>query len=72
MPATWWRSSAPAGGTGAVHQAVTELAALGVTQFVEIGAGSVLSGLVKRIDRSAQAISLSSPDGLVKLEAARV
>jgi [acyl-carrier-protein] S-malonyltransferase len=53
-------------------QAVTELAGLGVTQFVEVGSGSVLSGLVKRIDRSAQAISVSSPDGLAKLEAARV
>jgi [acyl-carrier-protein] S-malonyltransferase len=53
-------------------QAVTELAGLGVTQFVEIGPGGVLSGLVKRIDRSVQAISVSSPDGLAKLEAARV
>jgi [acyl-carrier-protein] S-malonyltransferase len=53
-------------------QAVTELAGLGVTQFVEVGSGSVLAGLVKRIDRSVQAISVSSPDGLAKLEAARV
>jgi [acyl-carrier-protein] S-malonyltransferase len=53
-------------------QAVTELVGLGVTQFVEIGSGSVLAGLVKRIDRSVQALSVSSPDGLAKLEAARV
>jgi [acyl-carrier-protein] S-malonyltransferase len=53
-------------------QAVQELVGLGVTQFVEIGSGSVLSGLVKRIDRSVQAIAVSNPDGLQKLEAARV
>ena len=34
-------------------QAVQELPRVrGVTQFVEIGSGNVLSGLVKRIDRS--------------------
>ena len=53
-------------------QAVTELAGLGVTRFVEIGSGSVLAGLVKRIDRSVQALSVASPDGLAKLAAARV
>jgi len=53
-------------------QAVQELVGLGVTQFVEIGSGSVLSGLVRRIDRSVQAIAVSNPDGLQKLEAARV
>lgn len=52
-------------------QAVQELVGRGVTQFVEIGSGSVLSGLVKRIDRSVQAIAVSNPDGLQKLEAAR-
>lgn len=53
-------------------QAVEELVRRGVTQFVEIGSGSVLSGLVRRIDRSVQTIAVSSPDGLQKLEAARV
>jgi [acyl-carrier-protein] S-malonyltransferase len=52
-------------------QAVQELVGLGVTQFDEIGSGSVLSGLVKRIDRSVQAIAVSNPDGLQKLEDAR-
>ncbi len=53
-------------------QAVEELVRRGVTQFVEIGSGNVLSGLVRRIDRSVQAIAVSNPDGLQKLEAARV
>jgi [acyl-carrier-protein] S-malonyltransferase len=53
-------------------QAVEELVSRGVTQFVEIGSGNVLSGLVRRIDRSVQAIAVSNPDGLQKLEAARV
>ncbi|MDX6376279.1 MAG: [acyl-carrier-protein] S-malonyltransferase [Gaiellaceae bacterium] len=52
-------------------QAVEELVRRGVTQFVEIGSGNVLSGLVRRIDRSVQAIAVSGPDGLAKLEAAR-
>jgi len=51
---------------------VEELVRRGVTQFVEIGSGNVLSGLVRRIDRSVQAIAVSNPDGLQKLEAARV
>jgi [acyl-carrier-protein] S-malonyltransferase len=51
-------------------QAVEELVRRGVTRFVEIGSGNVLTGLVRRIDRSVQAIAVSSPDGLQKLEAA--
>ncbi len=50
-------------------QSVEELVRLGVTRFVEIGAGSVLGGLVRRIDRSATAVSVSGPEGLLKLEA---
>jgi [acyl-carrier-protein] S-malonyltransferase len=53
-------------------QAVEELVRRGVTQFVEIGSGNVLAGLVRRIDRSVQALAVSNPDGLQKLEAARV
>jgi [acyl-carrier-protein] S-malonyltransferase len=48
-------------------QAVDTLVRRGVTRFVEVGSGSVLSGLVRRIDRSAQAVSVSSPEGLEKL-----
>jgi [acyl-carrier-protein] S-malonyltransferase len=41
-------------------QAATELMRDGVKTFVEVGPGNVLSGLVKRIDRSAKAISVNS------------
>jgi [acyl-carrier-protein] S-malonyltransferase len=40
----------------------------GVNTFVEIGPGNVLSGLVKRIDRSVKTISVDSPDEIDKLE----
>jgi [acyl-carrier-protein] S-malonyltransferase len=45
-------------------QGVERLRDLGVDTFVEIGPGSVLSGLVRRIDRSLSAMSISDPDGL--------
>ena len=44
--------------------AATELVRSGVTTFVEVGPGNVLSGLVKRIDRSVKTISVSTLDGL--------
>ncbi|HEU0025671.1 MAG TPA: ACP S-malonyltransferase [Ktedonobacterales bacterium] len=47
------------------------LAAQGVTLFVEIGAGQVLSGLVKRIAREAVTLSVSSAND-VAAAAARV
>jgi [acyl-carrier-protein] S-malonyltransferase len=40
----------------------------GVNTFVEVGPGNVLSGLVRRIDRSVKTISVSSPAGIDKLE----
>jgi [acyl-carrier-protein] S-malonyltransferase len=48
-------------------QSVETLVKRGVTKFVEVGSGSVLSGLVRRIDRTVQSISVSGPDGLEKL-----
>jgi [acyl-carrier-protein] S-malonyltransferase len=48
-------------------QAATELMRGGVKTFVEVGPGNVLSGLVKRIDRSAKAISVNSLAALDKL-----
>jgi [acyl-carrier-protein] S-malonyltransferase len=40
-------------------QAAGELISHGVTTFVEVGPGSVLSGLLKRIDRSVRTISVN-------------
>jgi [acyl-carrier-protein] S-malonyltransferase len=40
-------------------QAAGELIGQGVTTFVEVGPGNVLSGLLKRIDRSVKAISVN-------------
>jgi [acyl-carrier-protein] S-malonyltransferase len=49
-------------------QAAQELLREGVQTFVEVGPGNVLSGLIKRIDRNAQTISVSTPESLEKLE----
>ena len=49
-------------------QAASTLAREGVRTFVEVGPGNVLSGLVKRIDRSVKAISVNNPAGLEKVE----
>ena len=40
----------------------------GVQTFVEVGPGNVLSGLIKRIDRSVKTISVSTPEEIDKLE----
>src|SRR5919202_2916111 len=49
-------------------QAASELAKDGVKTFVEVGPGDVLSGLVKRIDRSVKSISVNSLAAIEKLE----
>jgi [acyl-carrier-protein] S-malonyltransferase len=49
-------------------QAAQALVMEGVHVFVEVGPGNVLSGLIKRIDRNARAISVSTPESLDKLE----
>jgi [acyl-carrier-protein] S-malonyltransferase len=49
-------------------QAASELVREGVRTFVEVGPGNVLSGLVKRIDRSVKAIPVNSLAALDKLE----
>ena len=51
-------------------QSATELIRDGVHTFVEVGPGNVLSGLVKRIDKSVKAISVSNVSGLDKVEEA--
>jgi [acyl-carrier-protein] S-malonyltransferase len=49
-------------------QAAQALVREEVHTFVEVGPGNVLSGLVKRIDRDARTISVSTPESLAKLE----
>ena len=49
-------------------QAARELIGQGVTVFVEVGPGNVLSGLLKRIDRSVKTVSVNDLDSLNELE----
>ena len=48
-------------------QSATELMRGGVRTFVEVGPGNVLTGLVKRIDRTAKAVSVNSIEALERL-----
>jgi [acyl-carrier-protein] S-malonyltransferase len=49
-------------------QAVAGLAKEGVETFVEIGPGQVLTGLIRRCDRSVRTVAVSEPGDLAKLE----
>jgi len=51
-------------GTVRWRESVAYMAGQGVTRFFEIGAGKVLSGLVKRISDGAVGISVGSPNDL--------
>ena len=44
------------------RECVAAMVAAGVTEQVEVGAGKVLSGLARRIDRELQAISVGTPE----------
>ncbi len=50
------------------EQVVRRLASEGVTNYVEVGPGTVLSGLVKKIDRNATVFNFAQPDDLAALE----
>jgi [acyl-carrier-protein] S-malonyltransferase len=43
---------------------VRRLASEGVRTYVEVGPGTVLAGLVRKIDRDARVASLEDPAGL--------
>jgi len=47
---------------------IRRLASAGVRAYVEVGPGTVLSGLVKKIDREARVSSFEVPDQLSSVE----
>jgi [acyl-carrier-protein] S-malonyltransferase len=49
---------------------VQRLASEGVTTYVEVGSGTVLSGLVRKIHRDANVVNFGGPDDLAAVEAA--
>ena len=49
-------------------QAAGELLRNGATVFVEVGPGNVLSGLLKRIDKSVRVVSVNNLRSLDELE----
>ena len=49
---------------------VRRLASEGVTTYVEVGPGTVLSGLIRKIHREATVVSFASPDDLAAVERA--
>ena len=53
-------------------EVVQAMVAGGVTRMVELGSGRVLAGLVKRIDRSVEVLSVEDPASLEKALAAGV
>jgi [acyl-carrier-protein] S-malonyltransferase len=57
--------------SGAVRweDVVRRLASAGVRAYVEVGPGTVLAGLVRKIDRDAQVVSFGAPDSLAAVEA---
>jgi [acyl-carrier-protein] S-malonyltransferase len=47
---------------------VRRLASEGVTTYVEVGPGTVLSGLVRKIHREATVLNFGSPDDLAAID----
>ena len=48
-------------------ESVQYMISQGINTFIEIGSGSVLSGLIKRIDRQVQTLALGTPEDFEKL-----
>jgi len=47
------------------------MAGTGVTKFYEVGAGKVLSGLIKRLAEGATASAIGSPEDVAAFKAGR-
>jgi [acyl-carrier-protein] S-malonyltransferase len=58
-------------GTVRWRESVAFMAGAGVSTFYEVGAGKVLSGLVKRIAESAKGVAIGAPDDIATFKAAR-
>jgi [acyl-carrier-protein] S-malonyltransferase len=58
-------------GTVRWRESVAFMAAAGVTTFYEVGAGKVLSGLIKRIAEGAGGLSVGTPEDVAAFKAAR-
>jgi [acyl-carrier-protein] S-malonyltransferase len=58
-------------GTVRWRESVATMAAAGVTTFYEVGAGKVLSGLIKRIADGATSSAIGTPDDIATFKAGR-
>jgi [acyl-carrier-protein] S-malonyltransferase len=58
-------------GTVRWRECVAAMSGQGVTTFYEVGAGKVLSGLVKRIAEGASAVAIGTPEDVAAFKAAR-
>ena len=58
-------------GTVRWRNSITFMADAGVTQFCEVGAGKVLSGLIKRIAEGASGVSVGTPEDVAAFKTPR-